>query len=418
MAQQRVQFYRGLESNYISQNQVVGNGADVAFKSKYINGVYFAKDTGVIYVNGKRYGFCNSLDVDAFTDVVYTYPKKDTNPKLEFKNSDGEVVKSVNMFRIYSGTPAMLSVDVDENQNYKISLSLKGAIAADKVKEADNALVANDDGEIGVFLGIERDEEKKVLNFVTYDAEGNARKFGSVNEGDYLKNTYLKEVKTETVQKDDKDVKVLRFIWNDDLTNSGLENTIIDIPIENIVGEYVSTINSYTINGKPISENPVLTGDDMIVGEIAENEWLPDAEGNYHYEYSVTDTIALALKKIDARITAKDNDIQVIDGRVTALQENVQNLTTDINNLKLISNVEVKGEAAGDFVSSVTNNDETNVITVTKGTIVNANLLGYETEQGVLNASYTISDALQNLDESLAWNRLEETEEKSEQTTT
>lgn len=403
MAQQRIQFYRGLEANYISKYQQKGNNADVAFKSKYLNGVYFAKDTGVIYVNGKRYGYCNSLDVEAFTDVLYTFPTKDTNPKLTFKNSEGEIIKDLEMFRMYSGTPSSLIVELDENNNYKISLDLKNALKTSKVEDANNLITTDENGQMGVYLGIEHDTENKILKFVSYDAQGEQQVFGEIAEGDYLKNTYLKSVEKASKIVDSDEIDVLRFTWNEDLTNQGLSPTVIDIPITDLVGEYVSEYRNYTINGKKISTNPILNGDDIKVGAYTADEWKPDEEGVYHYEYDVNDTISLALMKIDERLKKA-----ALGANVEKLTSDVESLKTDVSNLKLVSNIDIQGDSAGDFVANVGNNDETNVITVTKGTIAQANLKGYETEDGVLNESYTINSAIQNLDESLTWRKIVE----------
>ena len=48
----RINFYRGVESRYIDPDAVPRDGADVAFYPRFINGSLVAIDYGMIYING------------------------------------------------------------------------------------------------------------------------------------------------------------------------------------------------------------------------------------------------------------------------------------------------------------------------------------------------------------------------------
>lgn len=280
---QRINFYRGIESRYIIPDATPREGADVAFYPQFINGVFFAKDTGVIYVNGKRYGFSGNFNSENPSEIVYSSPKNGDVPEISV---DG---KNVPLFRIYSGTPKSLKVDIDENKDYKISLDLKLSDSS-----FGNNAISTDGEKIGVFLGMKHKDNS--IEFGSYDFEGNFNVFGSIEDTEFLKRYPLESIRMI-------DSSVLRMTWNDDNTKKGM-NTVVDIPLWNCIEE----IRNYKINGKKISENPTLDGNDILVGisdEIKE------------HSFSEFDNIATALKKIDVRLnTIESQNSNSEDGMV------------------------------------------------------------------------------------------------------
>ena len=100
------------------------------------------------------------------------------------------------------------------------------------------------------------------------------------------------------VTKNAEDASVLRFVWNDDATHKGL-NTVVDIPLWDFYKKDIEEIRKYMINGKKISENPVLEGCDISVGvsSVKEND----------VTFSSDDDIATAIKKLNCRLNTIEN---------------------------------------------------------------------------------------------------------------
>ena len=106
MAENRINFYRGLESQYIDTDAVPRDGADVAFYPQFINGIFFAKDTGMIYINGKRYGtsstyfLSNPFSDSSSNSLKYDAKVSDGTAILTVHDSEGKIVDNVKLFRI------------------------------------------------------------------------------------------------------------------------------------------------------------------------------------------------------------------------------------------------------------------------------------------------------------------------------
>lgn len=421
MAQSRVKFFRGLESTYILQGGVAKTGADVAFKNKFLNGVYFATDTGVIYVNGRRYGFCNTKLSSLVSSVEYTNPTATTPASIKFLDSEGNEIQTVNLFRVYSGTPEYLTVDIDAENNYKISLDLSNA-TANKVGDNDNVIVTDDDGRLGVYLGMERDEVNGLINFGSYDKDGVFTSYGSIDENEFKKDTYLESVSTETVTTENGGtMKVIRFTWNDSIKGeSNGSNTVIDIPIESLMGDEISEIKNLTVNGKALSGNPILTGLDISVGSY---ELETDEEtGEFLTDIDVDkDSVAAAVAKLKYRmaLTATDASVRAIQADLAGIHEKVDNISfEDIATLK------IQGSENGDYVNKIEVSEENpNEVIITKGSVAQANLIGYENvDRGVITSAFSINQAIQNLDESATWKNVDsantpETSEEEENPT-
>ena len=294
MAENRINFYRGLESQYIDTDAVPRDGADVAFYPQFINGIFFAKDTGMIYINGKRYGtsstyfLSNPFSDSSSNSLKYDAKVSDGTAILTVHDSEGKIVDNVKLFRIYYGTPNTLKVDVDKNNDYRISLNLKDSILLDS-SIYDNRLACADN-RFGVFLGMINDVSTNTIRFGSYDSSGNFSEFGSIYNTGFLEKSDLDSI---MVTKNTEDSSVLRFVWNDDKTHKGL-NTVVDIPLWDFYKKDIEEIKKYTINGKKISDNPVLEGRDISIGDssVEENDvsFRPD------------DDIATAIKKLNCRL--------------------------------------------------------------------------------------------------------------------
>lgn len=294
MAENKINFYRGLESQYIDSDAVPRDGADVAFYPQFINGIFFAKDTGMIYINGKRYGTSSTYSLsNPFSDsssnsLKYDVKVSDGTTILTVQDSEGKIVDNIKLFRIYYGTPNTLKVDVDKNNDYRISLNLKDSILLDS-SIYDNHLACADN-RFGVFLGMINDVSANTIRFGSYDSSGNFLEFGSIYNTGFLEKSDLDSI---MVTKNAEDSSVLRFVWNDDKTHKGL-NTVVDIPLWDFYKKDIEEIKKYTINGKKISDNPVLEGRDISIGDssVEENDvsFRPD------------DDIATAIKKLNCRL--------------------------------------------------------------------------------------------------------------------
>ena len=295
----RINFYRGVESRYIDPDAVPRDGADVAFYPRFINGIFFAKDTGMIYINGKRYGTSSSFSsMNPFSDTssdILKYKVKVSNgtTTLAVYDSEGKNIDNVKLFRIYSGTPNTLKIDIDKNNDYRISLNLKDSVLSDS-SVYDNRLVCTDN-RFGVFLGMINDVSTNTIRFGSYDCSGNFLEFGSIYNTGFLEKSDLDSI---MVTKNAEDASVLRFVWNDDATHKGL-NTVVDIPLWDFYKKDIEEIRKYMINGKKISENPVLEGCDISVGDssVKEND----------VTFSSDDDIATAIKKLNCRLNTIEN---------------------------------------------------------------------------------------------------------------
>ena len=295
MTENKINFYRGIESKYIDPDAVPRDGADVAFYPRFINGIFFAKDTGMIYINGKRYGNTSSSfsSMNPFSDtssnsLKYKIKVSNGTTILTVYDSEEKIVDNVKLFRIYSGTPNTLKVDVDKNNDYRISLNLKDSVLSDS-SVSDNRLVCTDN-RFGVFLGMINDTSTNTIRFGSYDSSGNFLEFGSIYNTGFLKKSDLDSIR---VTKNTEDASVLRFVWNDDKTHKGL-NTVVDIPLWDFYKKDIEEIRKYMINGKKISDNPVLEGRDISVGDSS-------IEGN-DVSFSSDDDIATAIKKLNCRL--------------------------------------------------------------------------------------------------------------------
>ena len=294
MAENKINFYRGLESQYIDTDAVPRDGADVAFYPQFINGIFFAKDTGMIYINGKRYGtssthsLSNPFSDSSSNSLKYDVKVSDGTTILTVQDSEGKIVDNIKLFRIYYGTPNTLKVDVDKNNDYRISLNLKDSILLDS-SIYDNHLACADN-RFGVFLGMINDVSANTIRFGSYDSSGHFLEFGSIYNTGFLEKSDLDSI---MVTKNAEDSSVLRFVWNDDKTHKGL-NTVVDIPLWDFYKKDIEEIKKYTINGKKISDNPVLEGRDISIGDssVEENDvsFRPD------------DDIATAIKKLNCRL--------------------------------------------------------------------------------------------------------------------
>ena len=300
MTENKINFYRGIESKYIDPDAVPRDGADVAFYPRFINGIFFAKDTGMIYINGKRYGNTSSSfsSMNPFSDtssdsLKYKVKVSNGTTILIVYDSEGKIVDNVKLFRIYSGTPNTLKVDVDKNNDYRISLNLKDSVLSD-FSVSGNRLVCTDN-RFGVFLGMINDVSTNTIRFGSYDSSGNFLEFGSIYNTGFLEKSNLDSI---MVTKNAEDASVLRFVWNDDITHKGL-NTVVDIPLWDFYKKDIEEIRKYMINGKKISDNPVLEGRDISVGDssVEEND----------VSFSSDDDIATAFKKLNCRLNTIEN---------------------------------------------------------------------------------------------------------------
>lgn len=270
-SEQKIRFVENDEVNYIAFGAVPRQGADVAFKPSFLNTVFFAKDKGVIYVNGKRYGSTRELQGDR---VVGYKPMSKDEPARLVVERDGER-SDVDLFRLDSISPNTLKVLVGDDGNYKIGLNIDALLS----KQEGNALM--DMEGLALFLGIRRTEGGVSLG--RYDREGGFHSFGEITGSDIVGSS----LKGASIEEADSGMSVVRLHWTD--------GRCLDIPFaDNTRTKVTDTVKRFAINGHELTEELWLSGNDISVGEPLEEP----ADNSFN----TGDKISTALHKLNNRI--------------------------------------------------------------------------------------------------------------------
>ena len=266
----QVKFYRGLSTTYKGTG-AKPEGQDVAYKSDYQDGIFYATDEKVIYVNGIRYGFAQGQtgELDQVFNVVHYYePNASTGAQGYFTLTqlDG-TIQTVNLFRIQSKTNAIEVTYAPDSSAYKVGL---------KVSDSDQVLTQENDGlKVNIILNYDKANKRislqgKVKNGVTQD-------FGSIDATDFVRDGMIKNVSvvrgtlsgdtfTPASQEGEGD-HYLKIEWNSDAgqgSNAGQDSSWYDdetvvnplttyVPLESFFNIYEPGNSGISISGYSIS---------------------------------------------------------------------------------------------------------------------------------------------------------------------
>lgn len=388
----QVKFYRGLSSVYKGTG-TKPEGQDVAFKSDYTDGVFYATDEKVIYVNGIRYGFAQGQTGElnqVFKEVHYYEPNASTGAQgyITLTQLDG-TVQTVTLFKVMSKTNAIEVTYAPDSSAYKVGL---------KVSDSDQVLTQENDGlKVNIILNYDKANKRislqgKVKNGVTQD-------FGSIDATDFVRDGMIKNVTvvrgtlsgdtfTPASQEGEGD-HYLKIEWNTDAgqgSNAGQDNSWYDnetvvnplttyVPLESFFNIYEAgnsgisisgysisvvvnegsylyldensgisfrdasidnqfdTINNTTINGHDIGDGDFdIEADEIDLGTVADlSEAASVALGN-------NETVKSAIDKINERIN-----------RATTTEGNIQ---TEVDNIEAALGIETDGTLDGTVFNS------------------------------------------------------------------
>lgn len=142
-------------------------------------------------------------------------------------------------------------------------------------------------------------------------------------------------------------------------TSEGVKNYAIGVSgsvktLTDTVNSNKTTIDAYTVNGTKISENPVLTGENVLVGGTSEDKGKT-------LNATIAEAKAAGTTASEAITTLRggyEGTIKTINDSVTANTSNITKLRSDVN--------DISGKANSAIQTITVTNTETNKITATK----------------------------------------------------
>lgn len=316
-------FYRGLKASY---------NAETDHKEM----IYFATDTAEILMNGQAYGLSaeqltnitNAINA-AVKTVEFTAPGT-----IVFKDGEGNTVETVTLPVVTTDADGLMSSEdkaaldkvVSDLQDLVDSKNQPNGIAGlDENGKIDPSLV---NGVVGHVLGVE--------DFVADEAALPA----SASEGQYYFVEATSKIALKTAdgweysdpesgvlynrRKEGEKANIL-YRWDGaamaevsaSLTIGTVTGTAYDGGKGTALEASVEALSNNTINGKAISTNPVLTGDDIELTGYAK----PATGG----AVAAADDVNTAIGKLEANTEA-------VDAKVDALTEKVGMAADDPNN--------------------------------------------------------------------------------------
>lgn len=251
-----VKFYRGLAEKF---NQ-----------STHADGLYFATDKGVIFLNDQTYGSGNITDVALSEEGILTVKswnpatKEDFELTYDLKTSIPTAVSSVDG---EGGTSGLMSAADKEALDNIVKAIKDGTIGTVKdVAENDNILALDAQGILSATVSLSYDSDNKKIKLLGKD---NAN-LGEISAAPFIKDGMLDDVKVETIE----GVKYIKFTWNTDSADGTPKTDSIalselitpytagdgiaisdnnEISVDEIGGEKVS-INSIPVGGTPLAD--------------------------------------------------------------------------------------------------------------------------------------------------------------------
>ena len=185
----QVKFYRGLAATYFGTG-AAPSGQDVAYKSDYQDGIFYATDEKVVYINGIRYGYKqvpgSHGDLNAvFNEVRYYEPNASTGAAGYFtlKQLDG-TWQTVTLFKIQSSSNAIEVTYVPDSSAYKVGL---------KISDSDQVLTQENDG-LKVNLILNYDKANKRISLQGKTKNNILQDFGSIDATDFVRDGMIKNV--------------------------------------------------------------------------------------------------------------------------------------------------------------------------------------------------------------------------------
>lgn len=263
-----VKFHRGLDATYTA--------------SKYKDGIYFATDTGCIYLNGIQYGGNSSnllvkdVDIkDSILTVIYT---DGTSNKFEFEELIAEAsdTSAGLMSPKAKVTIDKVSEALDAGQTFvtveqtQILNDVKAGIYVNKIEEVsvDDKVLSITNKKLSSNISLSYDELTKRIVLTGK----NGVELGSIDATRFVKDGMLTSVSMEVNPTSQPEGTYLVFVWN---TDSGKSEPMY-IPLTSLIDVYKPG-KGIDINGNVVSlkvNHPYLEVTDEGLSFTGENEIL------------------------------------------------------------------------------------------------------------------------------------------------
>lgn len=319
-----IKFLRGLEANYAA--------------SSYKDGIYFATDTGHIYLNGVLYGGSSEIKV---SDAIVE------NSTLKITYTDGDVKEFdlINLIAKASDTSDGLMSSEDKAIVDEVFANLNSGMAfissdqariiaevkdgkytkVEGVTTADNILSLGDDKLLSAKISLSYDDvNKKITLLGKDDAE-----LGSVDASSFIKDGMLEDVTIVEATETDPvgeytSGKFIYFTWKilDGETKTNF------IAVSDFVSDYISgngiTIDNNVVKVKVYESDPYLTVDVDGIKTKGIDDAIASAVADIPTQISTAKSEAISavkgnaidydtLGKVETKLDAIDNTIASLD---------------------------------------------------------------------------------------------------------
>ena len=367
---QKVRFYRGKNSSY---RTAWDDAAHSLSKFKYAGCIYFAYDSGSLWLDGSNYGISGAEALDnAIVRVTYRSAEGDDPARITFTPKDTTKPNTyVYLPSVSSGEESIVVTPVtsDSTTEYKISLSTPGVLNNLRLslkhdRSSGTVSIIDKNGETvgnpvdtqdftrdtrlksATYKNIAEDEIAGLepgkylhMEFATGDWNNGNFIDSSLNDV-YVNLTGLADFKAGggiTIDENNKislslsqSSETQQYLTIDDgsLTLVGINKAFEDSSAwlasytVTKVAELKGTVDNYTINDISIGSNPVLDSDNIAMDY---KNFLPGDLFNDDYEFNVEDTSTISgpVKQGDSMSTA-----------IIKIQNRVENaITNDVSNL-------------------------------------------------------------------------------------
>lgn len=448
----QVKFYKGTQAKYL------------ASPSTFTNGVYFASDAKVIYLDGNAYGLSTEDQAklaNSFTSASYTEPSANGSAVLTLTKNNSNPT-TIDLFRVF-GSNAITATYNASTKGYDVALKIDGD---DKVLQQTAAgLCAN------LSLAL---QNQSIKLYGKTPSGGSPELISSISISDLYAANLIKNVElvSPTEQNPISDGtntytsgNYLDFTFTRQRTGGGTEdfhvfvdvtsladvytagggiditNNVVSVKVDSAnSGGYIAVgangiylngleakingIENYTINGKAIKTNPVLTGTDVSLGNytvaaanagsITANDTVSVAIGKIMRDMSALASSATIQNIIAATGLASNgslpNDSSIslastadntliggtgsIHGAVHALDRELMSVKKSIDGMDSVTT------GSGNVATEVT---ETNgIVNVTKAQLADLTISGI-TSQRLFSTSSSMRSIVETVQDSICW---------------
>lgn len=324
----KIKFARGLAKFYTnSQGKPY---------SEYKDTVYFTTDTHLIMYNGDAYGdgtgsaMINELNNEIIKSVdvrdnIVTFTKGDGST---FKFGLNNVIETND-----SAIRVTATHGTDFGTDYSVALN---------IDENDHVLTQSENGLL-TSLSLAYDKDNQKINLVGK----NSVVLSEINASDFVKDGFLQSV--TTVTNNDTGEKVIRFVWNTKINDTGTEQagvTVTDIKVSDLFQAYTNgdglSLNGTTFSIKIATDSePFLSADEnglklsgvqAAINSVKIKDYtVQNIEGESISDKDIANAFAGLDLKDDTLATALQKVVKSMLIDESVLNSNIQANTESIN---------------------------------------------------------------------------------------